>query len=260
MIDGLTIWVRLRLADLKDRMRELFRRQVRKIVELVLTDVDLMARFRDAATTAQFEEQHLRDAAGYKTRLALHRAMLREVRHPDGLHLEFGVYKGDSINHFAQASPGVTWHGFDSFEGLPEAWTLGAKAGAFSIGGNLPPVRGNVRLTKGFFDATLPGFVAQHAGEKIALLHIDCDLYSSTVTILDNVAGMLAPGTVVLFDELINYHGWEQGEFKAFMEFTAARKLAFEYIAYNRTGGQVAVRILGAAAPTPTDHVTATVP
>ena len=60
---------------------------------------------------------------------------------------------------------------------------------------------------------------------------------------------MLAPGTIVMFDELINYHGWEEGEFKAFMEFVAAGKLAFEYVAYNRTGGQVAVRILGA------DHV-----
>ena len=67
-----------------------------------------------------------------------------------GLHLEFGVYKGNSINHFAEASPDVTWYGFNSFEGLPEAWTLGAKAGAFSIGGNLPPVRGNVRLTRSF--------------------------------------------------------------------------------------------------------------
>jgi hypothetical protein len=173
--------------------------------------------------------------------------MLREVNHKDGLYLEFGVYKGDSINHFAELTPDVTWHGFDSFEGLPEAWTLGAKAGAFSIGGNLPPVRGNVRLTKGFFEQTLPGFVAQHRSEKIALLHVDCDLYSSTVTILEQVGDMLVPGTIIIFDELINYHGWEEGEFKAFTEFVAARKLAFEYVAYNRTGGQVAVRILDAA-------------
>ena len=244
MIGALTIWVRQALAEVKERLRETCRRQVRKLVELVLTDTDLMARLRDASATAAFEEAHLREAAGYKSRLALHRAMLREVRDKDGLHLEFGVYKGDSINHFAGLSPDVTWYGFDSFEGLPEAWTLGAKAGAFSIGGNLPPVRGNVRLTKGFSESTLPGFVAQHRGEKIALIHIDCDLYSSTVTILRNVADMLVPGTIVLFDELINYHGWEEGEFKAFTEFVAERNLAFEYVAYNRTGGQVAVRIL----------------
>ena len=256
MIDALTIWLRQRLADGKERVRELVRRPVRKLVELVLTDVDLMARLRDATSTAALEEAQLRDAAGYKSRLALHRAMLGQVRDKTGLHLEFGVYKGDSINHFAEASPDVTWYGFDSFEGLPEAWTLGAKAGAFSIGGHLPSVRGNVRLTKGFFENTLPGFVAQHAGAKIALLHIDCDLYSSTVTILRNVADMLAPGTIIIFDELINYHGWEEGEFKAFMEFVATRKLAFEYVAYNRTGGQVAVRILDAAPRA--DHVPAT--
>ena len=251
MIGGLTIWVRQRLAHVKECVREVFRRQVRKIVELVLTDVDLMARLRDASSTSIFEEAHLRDAAGYKSRLALHRAMLKEVRDKSGLHLEFGVYKGDSINHFAEASPDAIWYGFDSFEGLPEAWTLGAKAGAFSVGGILPPVRGNVRLTKGFFENTLPAFVAQHAGKTISLLHIDCDLYSSTVTILRNVAGMLVPGTIIIFDELINYHGWEDGEFKAFMEFVAERKLAFEYLAYNRTGGQVAVRILGGSPRTP---------
>jgi hypothetical protein len=256
MSGALTIWARQRLADIKERLREVGRRQVRKIVELVLTDVDLMARLRDAGTTSVFEEKHLRDAAGYKSRLALHRAMLGQVRDKAGLHLEFGVYKGDSINHFAEASPDVTWYGFDSFEGLPEAWTLGAKAGAFGIGGRLPPVRGNVRLTKGFFEQTLPGFVAQHHGGTIALLHVDCDLYSSTVTILDNLAGMIVPGTIILFDELINYHGWEEGEFKAFMEFVAARNLAFEYVAYNRNGGQVAVRILGA--PDLADHVAAT--
>ncbi len=247
MIGALTIWVRARLAEAGERVRELFRRAVRKLVELVLTDIDLMARLRDATATAAFEEKHLRDAAGYKTRLALHRAMLKEIAHKDGLHLEFCVYKGDSINHFAEALPDVTWYGFDSFEGLPEAWTLGAKKGAFSIGGNLPPVRGNVRLTKGFFENTLSGFVAQHKGGKIAFLHIDCDLYSSTVTILNNVADMLGPGAIILFDELINYHGWEEGEYKAFMEFAAARGLGFEYVAYNRTGGQVAVRILGAS-------------
>ena len=40
--------MRQRLADVKERFREVARRQVRKLVELVLTDVDLMARFRDA--------------------------------------------------------------------------------------------------------------------------------------------------------------------------------------------------------------------
>ena len=243
MVDLLTIWVRQGLADINEQIRELFRRQIRKLIELVLTDTDLMARLRDAASTEIFEEKHLHNATGFKSRSALHRAMLGEIAIKDGLHLEFGVYKGDSINRFAGLSPDVIWYGFDSFEGLPEAWTLGAKKGAFSVGGRLPPVRSNVRLIKGFFEDTLPGFIGEHRGAKIALMHVDCDLYSATKTIFANVADMLAPGTIIIFDELINYHGGrEVGEFKAFMEFTAERKLSFEYVAYNRTGSQVAVR------------------
>ncbi len=189
MVNLLTIRVRQALAGVKDRMRELSRRQVRKLVELILTDMDLMARVRDAGSSATFEEKYLCDAAAFKTRTALHRAIVREILNKDGLHLEFGVYKGDLINNFAELLPDVIWYGFDSFEGLPETWTLGAKAGAFSIGGKLPSVRANVRLTKGFFEQTLPAFVAQHRDAKIALLHIDCDLYSATKTIFSNVEG-----------------------------------------------------------------------
>ena len=138
MVDLLTIWVRQGLADINEQIRELFRRQIRKLIELVLTDTDLMARLRDAASTEIFEEKHLHNATGFKSRSALHRAMLDEIAIKDGLHLEFGVYKGDSINRFAGLSPDVIWYGFDSFEGLPEAWTLGAKKGAFSVGGRLP--------------------------------------------------------------------------------------------------------------------------
>ena len=113
----------------------------------------------------------------------------------------------------------------------------------------MPSVLNNVRLIKGFFDQTLPVFVDQHRGAKIALLHIDCDLCSATKTIFANVADMLVPGSIIIFDEFINYHGWEEGEFKAFTEFIAERRLPFEYVAYSRVGSQVAIRIPDAIAP-----------
>lgn len=253
MINRFKIWLRQQGINVRLRVRELCRRQLRKIIELAVSDMDLMARFRDVTSTVAFEEKHLREAASFKHRVALYRAVLGQIRYADGLHLEFGVYKGDSINKFAELLPHVTWHGFDSFVGLPETWTLGAKTGAFNVDGKLPPVRDNVRLIRGFFEETLPGFVARHRGSKIALLHVDCDLYSSTKTVLEALADMLAPGTIIVFDELINYPGWQDGEFKAFSEFVAERSLPFEYLAYNRTGSQVAVRILAhpAAAPVP---------
>jgi hypothetical protein len=143
----------------------------------------------------------------------------------------------------AELKPDVTWYGFDSFLGLPEAWTLGAKAGAFSTHGRVPAVRDNVKLVAGFFEDTLPAFVAAHGAERVCVLHIDADLYSSTKTIFENLKGTLVPGSVIIFDELINYPGWQEGEYRAFMEYVAENYVAFEYIAYARTGSQVAVKL-----------------
>jgi hypothetical protein len=73
-------------------------------------------------------------------------------------------------------------------------------------------------------------------------MHIDCDLYSSTVDILTGLVKHMRPGTVVLFDEYFNYPGWERHEFKAWKEFVSAHGVKYEYLAYARQ--QVLVRIL----------------
>jgi hypothetical protein len=243
MIDRLKIWLRLIIEDVNFRIREVIRRGLRKLIEIAITDLDLMGSFRDVASSAAFERENLAQAAHFKSRVQLFGYALSRVGNDSGLFLEFGVYKGDSINRLAGLRPGVRWYGFDSFVGLPEAWTLGARTGAFSIGGKLPTVRDNVTLIKGFFEQTLAPFVAEHRGSKIAFLHIDCDLYSATRTIFAELGGMLQPGCIVVFDELINYAGWQGGEYKAFIEFVGESKRSFEYIGYVRTGGQVAIRL-----------------
>jgi Methyltransferase domain len=243
MIDRLKIWLRLTVEDAKFRIREVIRRGLRKLIEIAITDLDLMGSFRDIASSAAFERENLAQAAHFKGRAQLFAYALGRVGDDSGLFLEFGVYKGDSINRLARLKPGVRWHGFDSFAGLPEAWTLGARAGAFSIGGRLPPVRNNVTLIKGFFEQTLAPFAAAHRGSKVAFLHVDCDLYSATRTIFAELGDMLQPGCIVVFDELINYAGWQGGEYKAFIEFVGETKRSFEYIGYVRTGGQVAIRL-----------------
>jgi len=245
MIGQLKIWLRLTIEDVKFRFREVIRRNLRKLIEIAITDLDLMGSFRDVASSAEFERANLSQAAHFKGRDQLFRFALGKVMDDSGLFLEFGVYKGDSVNRLARLKPGVHWYGFDSFIGLPEAWTLGARKGAFSIGGKLPPVWSNVTLIKGFFEQTLAPFVAEHRGSKVAFLHIDCDLYSATRTIFAELGEMLQPGCIVVFDELINYAGWQDGEYKAFTEFVRTTKRSFEYIGYVRTGGQVAIRLDG---------------
>jgi len=239
----LKVWCRLRLEDVKFRRREFVRRNLRKLVEIAVTDLDLMGTIRDVGSSAAFERHHLQDAADFKGRHRLYRHVLALVPQGGALFLEFGVYKGDSINRLAELKPDVTWRGFDSFIGLPEAWTLGARKGAFDVAGRLPAVLKNVTLTKGFFEDTLPAFVAEHGNETVAFLHIDCDLYSATRTVLEQLSDMLKPGCIVVFDEYFNYDRWEDGEYKAFMEYIAAKGRTFDYVGYVRTGGQVAVRL-----------------
>ena len=93
------------------------------------------------------------------------------------------------------------------------------------------------------FDKTIPGFLKKH-DDPIAMLHVDCDLYSSTVTIFDTLGAHLQPGAIILFDEYYNFPRWQQHEFKAFQEFVTASGLVYEYIGYSVTGQQVAVRVL----------------
>ena len=161
-----------------------------------------------------------------------------------GLTLECGVYFGRSLGLIAERTDGAV-HGFDSFEGLPEAWSAAEGPGAYSTGGRMPEVAANVTLHAGWFQDTLPPFLAQHAG-PVRLLHVDCDLYSSTRTVLDALTDRLVPGSVVVFDDMLAYPGFEQHELRAFEEFVAKRGIGWELLAACLLGREVAVRITGA--------------
>ena len=160
-----------------------------------------------------------------------------------GLTLECGVYFGRSLGLIAQRTAGAV-HGFDSFEGLPEAWSAAEGPGAYSTGGRMPDVAANVTLHAGWFQDTLPAFLAQNAG-PVRLLHVDCDLYSSTRTVLTALADRLVPGSVVVFDDMLAYPGFEQHELRAFEEFVAERGIRWELLAACLLGREVAVRIAG---------------
>lgn len=160
----------------------------------------------------------------------------------DGLVLEFGVFHGRSLRLIAASSPGRV-HGFDSFEGLPEAWNLDEAAGAYSTHGRRPALGAGVSLHAGWFEDTLPRFLALHAG-PVRLLHVDCDLYSSTRTVLEGLRERLVAGTVIVFDDLLGYPGYEAHELRAFDELIEGAGMRYEVIAAALLGREVAVRIL----------------
>ncbi len=162
----------------------------------------------------------------------------------DGLFLEFGVFQGESINYCAKLLKDKTFYGFDSFEGLPETWGGKEAKGHFSLQGTLPKVEANVELLKGWFNDSLPVFLD---GEKrdVAFLHIDCDLYSSTKTVLDLLASRIKAGTVIVFDEYINYPNWQKHEFKAFQEFVEKYNVVYDYLALGILDMAVAIKSIG---------------
>lgn len=158
-----------------------------------------------------------------------------------GLVVECGVYWGRSIRIIADRIDRPI-HGFDSFQGLPHDWKQGERSGSYSTGGRLPTVPDHVVLHPGWFEDTLPAFVATQPG-PVSLLHIDCDLYESTKTVLSAFGDRLVEGTIIVFDDFIGYPGWQLHEYRAWQEFCAERNIGCEVVATAFIGREVAVRI-----------------
>lgn len=175
---------------------------------------------------------------GGKNRLLLKEKAMQDVA-VNGAYLEFGVWKGASLSHMADIRNPEIVYGFDSFEGLSEDWGVGHSdandstffgSGTFKV--ETPQMPENVVIYPGWFDETIDQWLSDNT-ENIAYLHIDCDLYSSTKTILEKLRERIIPGTVIVFDEYFGYFEWKEGEYKAFQEFVAANHITYEYLYYR---------------------------
>lgn len=158
-----------------------------------------------------------------------------------GDYLEFGVARGTSlISAFEIARrldlEDMRFFAFDSFEGLPASEGRFAK-GTMAYG--LPYfqrfcAKAGVDLDRvvpvaGFFDVTLTEATRDRCllTRGCHLVHIDCDLYVSAVRVLDFVEPLLAPGSVMIFDDWFSFEDQDDprqhGEQRAFHEWPAAR-------------------------------------
>jgi hypothetical protein len=79
------------------------------------------------------------------------------------------------------------------------------------------------RIINGDIQQMLPAFLQQNSGLKIALLHLDMDIYQPTKVALELLYDRVLAGGVILFDEY-GLVPWE-GETRAVDEFFAARQL-----------------------------------
>lgn len=185
----------------------------------------------------QYQHAHLSQVPSYASDIRMHHAISDQILQ-GGLMLEFGVARGRSIRHWATMFPTHDIYGFDGFEGIYEDWN-GLPAGTFAQ--PPPQVPHNVHLVIGRFDQTLPRWTRCHPG-TVSLLHIDCDLYSATRDIFQNLRDRIVSGTIIVFDEYWNYPGWQQHEFRAWQE----QAIPYRYIAHVHGGNYqpVAVQVL----------------
>lgn len=162
-----------------------------------------------------------------------------ETHRPAGWAIEFGVHSGTSLALIAEYMPVI---GLDSFEGLPEDWREDYKTGVFATGGRSDhALTNNALIVPGWFNETLPVLI-ERGLPAIGLVHIDCDLYSSTITALEGLVDDIEVDTIIVFDEMWDYPGYEQHEFKAWTEFVTKHKIKYRDL--GRDGQQQAVQIL----------------
>ncbi len=163
-------------------------------------------------------------------------------------YLEFGVHKGESIRwwtKFNTHKDSLFW-GFDSFEGLPEFWNPSAEKGKFSTGGKTPDIADpRCSFKVGWFNNTLLRFLNETDLPHRRVIHLDADLYSSTLFVLTTLAPRLKPGDILIFDEFRDLIH----EFRAFWNFCDAYPHTFQALAMQNHYNRVVVKVLSGFKP-----------
>ena len=167
--------------------------------------------------------------------------------------IEFGVYTGRSLvllsyyhemfkcTIHGQLTPVRRVIGLDSFRGLPENRHQRWSEGKFRVNHSYHPTipLGETvipeRVIEFFTDCDLPTplIVSGYYNEvfddfdsrtdHVALVHIDCDLYKSTLQALNLIKTKIQDGAIILFDDWFNFRGSRnEGEQRAFAEFLHA--------------------------------------
>ncbi|MHC1700833.1 MAG: TylF/MycF/NovP-related O-methyltransferase [Humidesulfovibrio sp.] len=168
----------------------------------------------------------------------------RLVRKAPVDYLEFGVAGGESFRSWLGLSrqPESRFFGFDSFEGLPENWQADSPKGAYSTGGHIPQVDDpRAVFIKGLFQQTVDAFSLGFTPQNRLVLHMDADLYTSTLYVLMTMNRHIRPGTLILFDEFTARAFTD--EFAALEDFCAACCRSYQVRARRSDFVKLAVEI-----------------
>ena len=143
-----------------------------------------------------------------------------ELSRKEILYLEFGVASGSSFFWWMKKNnnPGSLVRGFDTFEGLPENWG-GFKKGAMAFD-QVEAEDGRGEFIRGIFQESLHPFIESNKDlllNKPKVIHLDADLFSSTIFVLSQLFPYLRKGDIIFFDEF-NVANHEFLAYKIFTE------------------------------------------
>lgn len=157
-----------------------------------------------------------------------------------GDYVEFGIFKGYAFWYAQQVAVksglnAMRFFGFDSFQGLPAVHGVDETRdqvfyqGQYACSQEAVIENLNAKgvdwqrtfLIKGYFDQSLTLETRRkHRLEKLAIVLIDCDLYASTVDVLNFIRELILVNTIILFDDWNCFDSDNnKGQRKAFGEF-----------------------------------------
>jgi len=165
-----------------------------------------------------------------------HYELYKKIVNLPGVVVECGLFKGNSffrLAHFRnllESRYSRKLIGFDIFGSFPktdfeedkkylEAFTNSAGNNSIEIKEITKIMEykkvDNYEFIKGDINKTIPKYCKDNEHLKIALLHIDTDVYEPAVTILENMYERVVKGGIIMFDD----YGTFPGETKAVDEF-----------------------------------------
>jgi O-methyltransferase len=187
--------------------------------------------------------------AAFAREIALEQGM-EYVRHHSlvGDYTEFGVFKGRTFSAACalaeERSLNLHYWAFDSFQGLPATEGEFVK-GSWESGLDefLSQVKRHIRessklhVIKGWFSDTLTEDNPALRGlAKVAIAWVDCDLYESTVPVLNFLTNRLQDGSLIFFDDWFCFKGHpDKGEQRACREWLE-RNSQIRLTEYSRFG------------------------
>jgi hypothetical protein len=173
-----------------------------------------------------------------------HYELYKSIVHLPGHIVECGVFKGVSLIRFCtfrdilENPYSRKIIGFDAFGEFPEQGNASDQEfverfeGCAGKGIPIDELK-DVFLNKGFenyeliegnITSTVPDYIYDHPELKIALLHIDVDVYEPSLVILKNLFDKVVNGGLIVFDDF----GTVAGETKAIDEFFLEKDVIIE--------------------------------